>query len=332
MNAVIETHELCKDFLIKTSVQGFWPTLKAFITPSYETCHAIKNLSFTIQRGEKVAFLGANGAGKSTALKMLTGILYPSRGKVRVHNLTPWQHRKTLAYQMGMIFGQRSRLWFHLPARDTYHFMAKIYGLSKNEYEDRVEEIIRILELERIIDIPVKQLSLGQRMRCEIGVTLLHRPSILFLDEPTIGIDIHSKLAIRTYLNRLSREEGLTILLTSHDVGDIEHVCDRAIILKEGTKIIDQPIDHMKLDYLHFKRINLKMSHSNFTTHLPGVKVVECLLNSLTLEIDTRIMAIEKAISLILATNTVTDISIMSPPLEEIIRAIYLHKHVMSAS
>ncbi len=326
MDALIEVESISKTFFIKKCSKGFWPNFTSLLKPHYEQLQALKDISFSIKKGEKVAFLGANGAGKSTAIKILTGILYPTAGQVRIMGLTPWQQRRSLSHHIGIIFGQRSQLWYNLPARDTYHLLGRMYDLSSSVFNDRLNEITHILDLRELLDKPVRQLSLGQRMRCEMGAALLHRPAILFLDEPTIGVDIDSKMAIRGYLNRLSSAYGTTIFLTSHDVGDIDMVCDRAIILKRGEIVIDSPIKALKQNVFTTKRVSLKTFQEHIKFSMNGVKIIENSAHNILLEVNTKECPIDNVVGSLLMNYSVLDISIMSPPLEEIITSLFKHE------
>lgn len=327
MTKIVEVKNLHKNFRIRTnSGTGF--SFRSLCLPQYEIRKAIDNLTFSIRKGEKVAFLGANGAGKSTVIKMLTGILTPTAGDILIENLVPWKQRTQLAHRIGIIFGQRSQLWAHLPAKDAYKLISHIYGLSKSQYNHRLAEITQVLDLDNLIDTPVRQLSLGQRMRCEIGATLLHKPPILFLDEPTIGIDINSKLAIRDYLNYLSEREDTTIFMTSHDIGDVDHVCDRVIILNEGKKTIDENIDFLKERHLSIKRIKVKIEEDKIDLKLPGLKILECSPQLALLEVDTKLNSVKSVISEIFSSYTVYDISVLNPPLEGIISSLLKNESI----
>jgi len=321
MDTLIKVEDVSKTFLIKKSPKGFFSSLASLIKPYYEEHKALKKLSLSIKKGEKVAFLGANGAGKSTAIKILTGILHPTTGNVEVMGLTPWKNRTALSHHIGIVFGQRSQLWYHLPARETYRFFAHMYGISS--FDTRLREIVNILELHELIDKPVRQLSLGQRMRCEIGAALLHRPPILFLDEPTIGVDIDSKVAIRKYLNRLSSTYGTTILLTSHDVGDIEMVCERAIILKEGKKIVDTTVGSLKQGVSNNKRVHIKTSQEKIIFSMKGVKIIESARHNTLIEININDCPLSNALEALLSQYNVTDLSITGIPLEKIISTLF---------
>ncbi|MBM3534649.1 MAG: ATP-binding cassette domain-containing protein [Alphaproteobacteria bacterium] len=201
--------------------------------------HAVRGISFSIRPGERVAFIGPNGAGKSTTLKMLTGILTPSAGHAWVAGFVPWEERQKLARRIGILFGQRSQLWYHLPVRDSLRLIARIYGLERHPAEARLSRLAKTLAIEALLDRPVSQLSLGQRLRCEIAAALMHAPPILLLDEPTIGLDVSAKASLRDHLIELSAEEGTTILLTSHDTGDIERICERALVIDRGLLLLD---------------------------------------------------------------------------------------------
>ncbi|MBW8308165.1 MAG: ATP-binding cassette domain-containing protein [Candidatus Paracaedibacteraceae bacterium] len=323
MGKAIVVNNLSKQFRLKKANPGLIPLVKSIFNTNYETITALDNLSFSINKGEKVAFLGPNGAGKSTAIKILSGILHPTKGEVEVNGLIPWKKRRELSYKIGIIFGQRSQLWPQLPSMDTYKLLSKIYNIPQQAFNKRIAEIVRVLDIKKIINTPVRQLSLGQRMRCEIGATLLHNPSILFLDEPTIGMDISSKVAIRDHLNALSREYGTTIFLTSHDVGDIENICERVIILDEGKKIIDQQINALKDRFFKLKRINLKTTQEFKIIKMEGVKIINNTPYSTLLEVDSNICSLGEIISHILSTYKVYDISISNPPLEKIIGGIF---------
>src|SRR5262249_31130071 len=199
---------------------------------------AVQGVSFAVGRGERVAFIGPNGAGKSTTLKMLTGILRPTAGHAEVAGLVPWQQRRRLARHIGILFGQRSQLWYHLPVRTSFDLLGRIYGLTRARQAERQERLAHAFAIRDLLDRPVSQLSLGQRLRCEVAASLLHAPAILLLDEPTIGLDVTAKAALRDHLNALSREENTTILLTSHDTGDIERICERVILIDHGRLLL----------------------------------------------------------------------------------------------
>lgn len=251
----ISVENLSKTFRIKRKEKGMKGSIKAILYPQTEEIRAVKGVSFSVEEGEMLAFIGPNGAGKSTTIKMLTGILYPDGGRVEVLGIDPTKKRKQLAYQIGTVFGQKEQLWTHLTPYDNFRFFGAIYDLSEKETEERIEELSERFALEAFIDTPVRNLSLGQRIRCEIVASLLHKPKVLFLDEPTIGLDPVVKENIRSLIRQMNREEHTTIFLTSHDVGDIEKLCRRIIIVNDGQIVLDDSMEKMKEHYLRGKGV-----------------------------------------------------------------------------
>lgn len=209
---------------------------------------AVQGINLTVPEGQAVAFIGPNGAGKSTTIKMLTGILKPTSGQARVLGLDPWRQRRELVREIGAVFGQRSQLWLHLPASDTFDLLAEIYGLGKNDYRKRRDMLIERFELGDFLDTPVRKLSLGQRMKAEIAASLLHKPRLLLLDEPTIGIDVVARQRLRELICQWNREEGLTVFLTSHDTGDIESVASRVVVINHGQVVLDSSVENFAVN------------------------------------------------------------------------------------
>lgn len=247
MFTAIEVQELSKTFRARQPRgPGIRARLADVVAPRSRDVHAIEGISFRIAAGERVAFIGPNGAGKSTTLKILAGILYPTSGHVSVCGLVPWRDRHELGFTIGTVFGQRSQLWYQLAPRDTLELLARVYELPRALWRARLDALVHAFELAHLLDRPVRQLSLGERMRCEIAASLLHAPRVLFLDEPTIGLDVTAKATIRELLSRRSREEGTTLLLTSHDSGDIEQVCDRVVIINRGRIVLDATVAELK--------------------------------------------------------------------------------------
>jgi ABC-2 type transport system ATP-binding protein len=284
---------------------------------------AVRDVSFDIAAGERVAFIGPNGAGKSTTLKMLTGILQPTAGHATVTGLVPWVARRELAYRLGIVFGQRSQLWYHLPVRASFELLARIYGVEQARYGQRVQQLAAIFDIAPFLERPVSQLSLGQRIRCEIAAALLHEPQVLLLDEPTIGLDVTSKAALRDHLNKLSREQGTTVLLTSHDTGDIEKICDRVIVIDQGHVLLDQSLERLKRDYLQHRSILLIAEDESPSLELPGIRSVTDGPYRLLIDVDMRVTSIEQVVAAALHQLKIRDLVIENPPLEEIVKAIY---------
>ncbi len=255
---IVDIRDLKKTFRARRSRgAGARARIADFVRPRTEPVTAVDCISLTIERGERVAFIGPNGAGKSTTLKILAGILYPDSGHVTVDGLVPWRERNQLGYRIGTVFGQRSQLWYQLPARATFELLGHVYELPRSVLRTRLDELVDAFDLGAILDRPVRQLSLGQRMRCEVAASLLHAPRVLFLDEPTIGLDVTAKATIRELLQRRANEDGTTLILTSHDTGDIEEVCDRVVIIHRGRILLDTPISELKTRYLTTREITV---------------------------------------------------------------------------
>ena len=326
MPPAIEADHLAKRFSAKQTSPGLLGSLRAALRPSYRETVAVQDCSFSVDAGELVAFIGPNGAGKSTTIKMLTGILYPSSGTARVLGLVPWAQRRTLAYNIAAVFGQKSQLWYHLPPLATFDLLAKIYELDTREYRARAAELIDLFDLTPHLHTAVRRLSLGERMRCELAAALLHRPKVIFLDEPTIGLDVIAKQRIRALIRRLNAEEGVTVFLTSHDADDVEQICRRVIVINHGALILDEPIATLKSDFLQTKVVDLRLHDRNGgwqTSRLDGVTLLEETDWGLKLEVDTATQPIERVISHLVANHRVADITISDPPMEEIIAQIY---------
>lgn len=323
MDTVIKVENLSKKFSVKMAGRGSFGALKALFSSKKVEMEAIQGLSFSVRRGERVAFIGPNGAGKSTTIKMLTGILYPSSGQIEVLGLVPWKKRTELGFQIGTVFGQRTQLWHHLPPADTFDLLAKIYEIEEGVYQKRLKELIEAFEIAPFLQKPVRQLSLGERMRSEIVASLLHEPQILFLDEPTIGLDINAKLKIRSLLHTLSKENGTTLFLTSHDTADIEQVCDRVIVLDKGRIVIDSSLKELKKSYVKKKILTLTTDEEKLELFLPGVRVIENENYHFVCEINLSEMPIDRVIQEALKRTSLKDVTIEDPSMEEIIRALY---------
>jgi len=290
------------------------------------TITAVDNINFSINKGEKVAFIGPNGAGKSTTIKMLSGILYPSSGKVSVCGYTPSTQRQKLSYQIGTVFGQRSQLWVHLPVLDSYKVLASLYDIEKDIFKKRLDQLLNIFSLQEIAKQRVKELSLGQRMKCEIVASLLHSPKVLFLDEPSIGLDATAKKSIRELINHYAQEEKKTILLTSHDTDDIEMVCDRIILINSGKIVIDKSIEAFKEKYIRRKYLSIEYKKEVSDSVFKNFKIISNEKNIITIEYDSKKQTIKEILELIDNDLPIKDINISNPSLESIILDIYQEK------
>ncbi len=327
--SIIEIRNLNKLYRTRVKEEGLKASFQALVRPVYTEVQAVKDISFTVERGEICAFIGPNGAGKSTTIKMLTGILHPTSGEISVLGFNPAKQRQKLSYHIGTVFGQKSQLWFHLPPTDSFTLLGAIYDLDKSTLKKRVDELTECFELGDLLKIPVRKLSLGQRIRCEVAASLLHSPEILFLDEPTIGLDVVVKQRIRELILRMNHEDGTTIFLTSHDTGDVEQVCKRAIVINQGQIILDQPIKKLKYDYLNKKIITVRFNLEQHLDATIGIRVEKTGNLGACLSVDTRLISIDEAMRWLIAQGGVADITVQDPPMEEIISTIYTTKAVV---
>lgn len=321
--SAIRVQGLTKSFTVKHKQAGFLGSVKSLFQPELSEKVAVQPIDFQVEKGEVLAFLGPNGAGKSTTIKMLTGILHPTAGDASVLGFNPWQERQRLAFHIGSVFGQKSQLWYHLPPVDTFELMGRIYEVPRADFLKRRDDLVERFELGPYLHTPVRKLSLGERMRCEIAAALLHRPQIVFLDEPTIGLDVVVKQKIRDLIREMNREEGTTLFLTSHDAGDIEQLCKRAIVINHGQVILDDTVASMKREYLTHKTIHLKLAETPLAFALPGVTIVKQKGSGLKLSVDTSLTTIERVLAYIVENYRLVDVTIEDPSLEEIIAHIY---------
>jgi len=320
----VEAVGLTKVFRTREKAAGLKASLGGLVAPRFRDVEAVAGIDLRIEPGELLAFIGPNGAGKSTTIKMLTGILYPTSGSASVLGLVPWRDRQKLAFRIASVFGQRSQLWYHLPPADSLDLLAHIYELEPAAYRSRLRQLVDQFEIDHLLQIPVRKLSLGERMRCEIVGSLLHRPSLVFLDEPTIGLDVVAKQRIRQHIRELNEREGTTVFLTSHDAGDVEQLCRRVVVINHGRVVFDDSLAAMRQRFLrNKKRIALKLLSPMGAVTLAGLRVVRQDDYELNVEVDTAVVPIEAAVSALMNGARVADISIEDPPLEEIIAAMY---------
>ena len=322
---VIKVENLKKTFKVKLKERGLIGSLKSIVKPKYKKIEAVRNISFEVEKGEIIAFIGPNGAGKSTTIKMLTGILYPDEGNISVLEINPKNERKKLAYQIGTVFGQKEQLWTHLTPYDNFKFFGAIYDMPEEIVEKKINELRELFELDEFINTPVRNLSLGQRIRCEIVASLIHNPKILFLDEPTIGLDPIVKENIRSLIRRMNKEYKTTIFLTSHDVGDIEKLCKRVIIINNGQIVLDDSMENLKYHYLNKKIVEVKMKEKVNLEDEEGITILKDKGYNLKIEVDTTKKNVTDAIKLLNPDNII-DINISNIALEEIISNIYKKK------
>lgn len=318
MSTIIKTTNLSKEFKLYKK-EGFFSRELSFVK-------AVSDISFEVEKGEILAFIGPNGAGKSTTIKMMTGILRPTSGDVKILGFDPQAQRKKLAYHIGTVFGQKSQLWFHLPPMDSFQLLGSIYDIPAELLKKRINYIAEMMELGDLLQVPVRKLSLGQRIKCEIAASLLHKPEVVFLDEPTIGLDVVAKKNLRTLIKRINEEEQTTIFLTSHDMGDIEKLCKRMIIINCGKILMDEKIKSLKYSYDNKKIVSIRYVDAlniDVVLNLEGVEIISKSELAAKVQVNTELVGIDEVISYLLKLGKVEDISISSRPLEEIIGDIY---------
>lgn len=320
--SVIKVKNLSKTFKVKLKEKGLKGSLKSIVKPKYKIIKAVKDISFEVEKGEMIAFIGPNGAGKSTSIKMMTGILFPDKGEIDILGLNPMKDRKKLAYEIGCVFGQKEQLWTHLTPYDNFKFFGAIYDIPNAKVEKKIKELKELFELDEFINTPVRNLSLGQRIRCEIVASLIHEPKILFLDEPTIGLDPVVKENIRSLIKRMNKEYKTTVVLTSHDVSDIEKLCKRVIIVNSGQIVMDDSMENLKYHYLNKKIVEAKMNTQVNLNDEEGITILKDKGYNLKIEVDTKKRSVSDAIKLLNPDNIV-DINITNIPLEDIISNIY---------
>ncbi|MFT4261222.1 MAG: ABC transporter ATP-binding protein [Candidatus Woesearchaeota archaeon] len=323
---VIKVKDLNKTFKIYKREEGFLNSIKSFFKREEVIIDAVKNVNITIKKGEKIGFLGPNGAGKSTTIKMMTGILHPTSGEIEVIGFNPWKNRREYVKNIGVIFGQKSQLWLDLPAVDVFDLHKDIYEIEEKEYKKRIKKIVKMLKIEEVMKRPVRNLSLGERMKCEFALALLHNPPVLFLDEPTIGVDALSKDEIRSFLDEINKEFETTFILTTHDMDDVEEICNRIIVIDQGKIIYDGDMKKLKNKYV--KWTTIKMDFSN----IKNKKKFEGLLKKGEVLVDghsykeirfSKKLDINKILQDIMNSIEIIDLSIQEPRLESVIKEIY---------
>ena len=313
----INVENLSKEFVVKSRKKG------SIFKRAESKLLAVDDVNLKIAKGEMVAFIGPNGAGKSTTIKMLTGIIQPTSGNITIDGLNPSRDRKKLAYKIGCMFGQKSQLYMHLSVIDSFRLLGAIYDMNRDEVNERISEISELFKIEHLLNKTVRKLSLGQRMICEIAGSILHNPDIIFLDEPTIGLDIVAKARIREIILKLNKERGTTIFLTSHDVSDVEALCDRIIVINNGKIVTDSAIEALKSKYLVRKNITIYYEKEVFVENLNYYSNFKLDGNKVSFDIDTTKENLGEILKYFTSIGNVSDIQIVSTPLEDIIKQIY---------
>lgn len=328
---MIKVENLTKEFKIRTKDPGFKGALKSLVTNEYTIKKAVTNISFTIKKGEMVGYIGANGAGKSTTIKMMTGILTPSSGNVSINGIEPYKEREQNARDIGVVFGQRTQLWWDLALSETFTILKDIYSIPEELYEKNMKFLNEVLDLNEFINRPVRTLSLGQRMRADLAASLLHNPKILYLDEPTIGLDIVVKEKVREAIKKINKEYNTTVILTTHDLSDIEELCERIIIIDNGMKIYDGSLEEIKTNYGYMltvegqvKEVNRKSLDLNSRLNISKEDLKEEIKEGkLTVEFNKNKITSSNILKAIMEKVTLLDFSLKEVSIDEIIKKIY---------
>ena len=319
----IKVDSITKTFKVAKRNSGLKAALKSFFKREYKEVEAVKNISFEIEKGEIVGYIGPNGAGKSTTIKMLSGILLPTSGTITVNNLDPIKNRKKYVSKIGVVFGQRSQLAFDIPAEDTFDLLKDIYKLDNTEYQETKKNLIKLLGIEEVIKKPVRTLSLGERMRCEIASSLLHKPEILFLDEPTIGLDAISKKIVRDFIKKINKEDKVTVILTTHDMNDIEALAKRIILIGNGEILYDGNIKTLKTKYGSYKNIKIYTKDKINNQKIKGIVKKTKKDDHYNFIIDSNIISISNFLSKLTKEYSIDDIEIDNESIDEVILKLY---------
>ena len=322
MPLIIQVKDLKRVYKTHEREPGLFNAIKSLIKRKYEYKEALKGITFEVEEGEILGLIGPNGAGKSTILKILSGVLYPDSGYVNVMGFIPWKDRVKYVKNIGVVFGQKEQLWWDLPAIDTFYLHKELYDIG-DEFKERLSYMIRILNVEDIVRTPVRDLSLGERMKCKIIAALLHNPKLVFLDEPSIGLDVIAKDNLRDFIKDVNKRYKTTFIVTTHDMQDIERLCERIIIINHGEIIYDGLLSMISEEYIKSKIIDVKFEEKFEDFEFKGCKILERKDYELKIELDIKKQSIKNIINYLLTNFKVADINIEDPPIEEIIKLIY---------
>ncbi|WP_160691029.1 ATP-binding cassette domain-containing protein [Clostridium sp. C2-6-12] len=319
---MIEVKNLSKTFKVYKRNQGLREAAKALFNRKYEIVQALDNVSFSIDEGEMVGYIGPNGAGKSTTIKIMSGILNPDKGQCIINGRTPWKDRVNHVRDIGVVFGQRSQLWWDVPVVDSFSLIKDIYKVSDNQYKKNIKELTELLNIGDIIKTPTRQLSLGQRMRCEIAASLIHNPKILFLDEPTIGLDSISKISVREFIKDINKEKKTTVILTTHDTQDIEALTKRIILIGKGRVLLDGQLEDLKERFSKDRAITLNY-YGDLNQLCSGLKLSEKYEGRAVIEVDTDMISVSEAIGYLSSKVNISDVQVSSTTVEDVVVGLY---------
>jgi ABC-2 type transport system ATP-binding protein len=321
--AVIEVVDLVKEYVITKKESGLRGSIKGLLFPKKTTISGVDGISFSIQRGEIVGYIGPNGAGKSTTIKMLTGILHPTSGSIRVCGISPQEDRKAVVQRLGVVFGQRTQLYWDLRLGESFELLRRIYQINKSKYDETLQILSDVLKLSDFIDTPVRQLSLGQRMRGDLAAAMLHSPEVLFLDEPTIGLDAEAKHAIRSFILEINRNHGVTVILTTHDLDDVKQLCSRLIVVNHGKIVEDGPIQSIIGKLAPKRLLVIELQHLNNDFSHPSAEVIKQEGLKIWYQFEKTKITASELISDLSRKLAIQDLSVQEPDIEDAIREVY---------
>ena len=325
---MIRAEHLVKEFSRPRRVEGRLSGIRSFLSTQKVTSRAVDDVSLQVDDGEIVGYLGPNGAGKSTTIKMLTGILVPTSGHIEVEGIVPWQDRRANALNIGAVFGQRTQLWTDLPLRESFELISRLYGLDRADFRRSLDQFVDLLDMGPFMDTSVRSLSLGQRMRGDLVAAMLYRPPVLYLDEPTVGLDVVAKVRIREFIAEQNRTEGTTVLLTTHDIADIEHLARRVVIIDEGRILYDGDLASLRTRYAPYREIVVRAPQVPEGLRVDGPELTGTRPDGddmlATFRFDPEVISAPEAIHRITTALEVTDITSREPGVEDVIRQIYL--------
>lgn len=320
---MIRVQGLSKTFRVVRRSAGLGAALRSFVRPQVTLVQALADVSFSVAPGEIIGYIGPNGAGKSSTVKVLSGILVPDAGTCLVGGRVPWKDRKAHVRDIGVVFGQRTQLWWDVPVEDSFELLKDIYRIPPAAYRERRDRLASRLDLGSLLATPVRQLSLGQRMRCEVAAALLHRPRILFLDEPTIGLDAPSKQAVRSFIRDLNREEGTTVLLTTHDMGDVEALAGRILMLGHGRLLYDGGLESLRARFGGDRTLTVDLGRPARLPDLPGLRLLESTPTRAVWSVDTAVVPVSRVIADLSARLDIADLTVEDPPVEDLVVRLY---------
>jgi ABC-2 type transport system ATP-binding protein len=324
--SLIAVQDLVKTFEIAERDKGLWGAVRGVVRRRKRAVRALDGVSFSIEAGELVGYIGPNGAGKSTTIKILSGILVPSSGRCRVADRVPWEERIAHVAQIGVVFGQRTQLWWDLPVIESFELLADIYRVAPADYQRSLDELVTLLGLQPLLDVPVRQLSLGQRMRCDLAAALLHSPRVLFLDEPTIGLDAASKLAVRGFIRRLNQERTVTIILSTHDMDDIEELCQRVLVIGDGRLLLDGSLNELRAQVSRERWLTLHLADAQQVITDDEATVISREGDGVKLAFDPVQVSPAALIARLTARYAIRDLFVENPPIEVIVSRLYAQR------